>query len=45
MIYSCMIVDDEPLAHRILEKYLADTEGVALTHKAFNAKDAAVFLA
>jgi DNA-binding LytR/AlgR family response regulator len=45
MIYSCMIVDDEPLAHHILEKYLADTEGVALMHKAFNAKDAAVFLA
>jgi DNA-binding LytR/AlgR family response regulator len=44
MIYSCMIVDDEPLAHRILEKYLADTEGVTLTHKAFNAKDAAAYL-
>lgn len=45
MNYNCMIVDDEPLAHRILEKYLADTEGVSLAHKTFNAKDAAVFLA
>ena len=45
MTYSCMIVDDEPLAHRILEKYLAHTEGVVLKHKAFNAKDASAFLA
>lgn len=44
MNYTCMIVDDEPLAHRILEKYLVHTEGVTLTHKAFNAKDAASFL-
>ncbi len=45
MIYTCMIVDDEPLAHRILEKYLADTEGGILSHNAYNARDAAAFLA
>ena len=45
MTYGCLIVDDEPLAHGILEKYLADTEGVELKHKAVNAKDAAIFLA
>lgn len=44
MTYTCMIVDDEPLAHRILEKYLLHTEGVVLKHTAFNAKDAALFL-
>lgn len=45
MIYTCMIVDDEPLAHRILEKYLADTEVGILSHNAYNARDAAAFLA
>ena len=44
MNYSCMIVDDEPLAHRILEKYLVDTEGVELAHQTYNAQDAAIFL-
>ncbi|MBL7814142.1 MAG: response regulator transcription factor [Saprospiraceae bacterium] len=44
MTYTCMIVDDEPLAHRILEKYLLHTEGVVLKYTAFNAKDAALFL-
>ncbi len=33
----CMIVDDEPLAQQVLEKYIQQTEGLILSAKCFNA--------
>lgn len=37
---QCMIVDDEPLAQQVIENHIAQTEGLLLAAKCFNAADA-----
>ncbi|MDI9312161.1 MAG: response regulator transcription factor [Limnohabitans sp.] len=44
MIFRCMIVDDEPLAHRVLEKYFSIIPNITIVHQAYNAKEAGFFL-
>lgn len=44
MIYKCLIVDDEPLAHKVLEKYIAQTEFLSLAGNCYNAPEAHAFL-
>lgn len=38
--YKCAIVDDEPIAHRILETYLSGHERIEITCRAYNIYDA-----
>lgn len=40
MIIRCLIIDDEPLAQRILERYIQDVPGLELVQKCSNALDA-----
>lgn len=40
MNYHCLIVDDEPIAHRILEGYLKQIKSIGTYHHAFNAIEA-----
>lgn len=44
MILKCLIVDDEPIAHRILEKYIADTAMFELSGNCYNAREARFYL-
>jgi len=44
MIYSCIIVDDEPLSHDVLKNHLLKTSEVALQATFFNAQDATLYL-
>ncbi len=44
MVYKCLIIDDEPLAHNILERYIADTDNLVLAGKCYNAQEALTFL-
>jgi DNA-binding LytR/AlgR family response regulator len=44
MKIRCMIVDDEPVAHKVLEEYLSETPEIEITGKFFNAIDARRFL-
>lgn len=37
---QCMIVDDEPLAQQVLEKYISQSPGLVLVAKCFNAAEA-----
>jgi DNA-binding LytR/AlgR family response regulator len=37
---TCMIIDDEPLAQQVLERYIQQTEGLTLVAKCFNATEA-----
>lgn len=39
-IYRCLIVDDEPIAHRILQNYLAGHERVQCCGQAYNTHEA-----
>ncbi|MDI9339634.1 MAG: LytTR family DNA-binding domain-containing protein [Sediminibacterium sp.] len=43
-IYSCIIIDDEPGAHRVLENYISRVPGLFCTDRFFNALDAYRFL-
>lgn len=40
MKYQCLIVDDEPIAQQILEKYISQIDALHLTSKCSNAFDA-----
>jgi two-component system LytT family response regulator len=40
MMVNCMIVDDEPLAQQVLEKYIAQCPPLRLVMKCFNAAEA-----
>jgi two-component system, LytTR family, response regulator len=40
---TCLIIDDEPLAVQLLEDYVAQTEGLELSHKCYNAMEALAF--
>lgn len=44
MSFKCMIVDDEPLAHNVLESYIEKNDSLVLTKKIYNAADAIVYL-
>jgi DNA-binding LytR/AlgR family response regulator len=44
MNYHCLIVDDEPIAHRILEGYLKQIKNIGSFHHAFNAPEARQYL-
>ena len=44
MMITCLIIDDEPLAVQLLEDYVAQTEGLQLSHKCYNAMEALAFL-
>ncbi|MDT3402652.1 LytR/AlgR family response regulator transcription factor [Mucilaginibacter terrae] len=41
---NCVIIDDEPLAHQVLEHYIAETPGLVLAAKFRNAVDAFEYL-
>jgi DNA-binding LytR/AlgR family response regulator len=44
MKYTCVIVDDEPLAHEVLEGYINGYEGLMLKKNFFNAVEAEGYL-
>ncbi len=44
MKYTCVIVDDEPLAHEVLEGYINRFDGLVLTKNFFNAVEAERYL-
>lgn len=43
--YRCLVVDDEPIAHRILQTYLHGHERVEISHHAYHAHDARAWCA
>lgn len=44
MSYSCIIIDDEPIAHDILVEYISKNKKLSLTGRFYNARDAAEHL-
>ena len=44
MTYNCLIIDDEPLARRIIEKHLSNFEQINIVAKCRNAFDAMSFV-
>jgi DNA-binding LytR/AlgR family response regulator len=44
MSYTCMIVDDEPIAHDVLLEYISAMDGLAVCHQCYNASVAAAYL-
>jgi len=44
MTYNCLIVDDEPLAHKILEKYIGKLDKLAVVHNCYSAIEAINYL-
>ncbi|MEP6712005.1 MAG: LytTR family DNA-binding domain-containing protein [Ferruginibacter sp.] len=45
MIYKCMIVDDEPLAHKVLLSYSGKISGLLVVKQCYSAEDARNYLA
>ncbi len=45
MNYHCLIVDDEPIAHRILEGYITEICRIGTFHHAYNAPEARLYIA
>jgi DNA-binding LytR/AlgR family response regulator len=45
MMFSCIIIDDEPLSHEVLKNHIGHLPEVQLTASFFNAKDAGRHLA
>lgn len=45
MMYKCMIVDDEPLAHNILLSYIQKSGSLSVVKQCYAADDARVYLA
>jgi two-component system LytT family response regulator len=41
---SCIIIDDEPSAHKVLINYCANTDSIDLKQQFFNARDAIAYL-
>jgi two-component system, LytTR family, response regulator len=41
---TCLIIDDEPLAVKLLEDYINQTANLQLSHKCYNAMEALAFL-
>lgn len=44
MKYNCLIVDDEPLAHKILEKYIGKLDKLTVVHNCYSAVEAINYL-
>jgi len=44
MKYNCLIVDDEPLAHKILEKYIGKLDKLTVVHNCYSAIEAINYL-
>ena len=44
MNYNCLIVDDEPIAHRILEGYVKETPRIGTFQHAYNAPEARQYM-
>ena len=44
MKMTCLVVDDEPLARRVLEKYIAEVPSLTLGHACGSAMEAAAYL-
>lgn len=44
MNYNCLIVDDEPLAHKILEKYIGKLDKLTVVHNCYSAIEAINYL-
>ncbi|MFZ1370007.1 MAG: response regulator, partial [Ferruginibacter sp.] len=44
MILTCMIVDDEPLAHKVLLDYIKRTDMLLVEKQAFSAAEAREYL-
>lgn len=44
MKYSCVIIDDEPIAHKVLKNYVAQVDSLEIKNYFFNAVDAARWL-
>ncbi len=45
MIYKCMIVDDEPLAHKVLLSHIQQQGSLAVVKQCYSAEDARAYLA
>lgn len=44
MTCKCVIVDDEPLAHKVLQSYIDRTAGLALVKQCYTAEDVRLYL-
>ncbi|HLX92288.1 MAG TPA: LytTR family DNA-binding domain-containing protein [Puia sp.] len=44
MIYKCVIVDDEPLAHSVLKNYIDKSENLNIEQQFYTAPDARIYL-
>ncbi|MES2332651.1 MAG: LytTR family DNA-binding domain-containing protein [Bacteroidota bacterium] len=44
MMIQCLIIDDEPVAHRILEEYLAESPDMQIAGNCYNTAQARIFL-
>lgn len=44
MTYSCIIIDDEPIAHTVLEEHISSIRSLGLKGKFYNCEDAKDFL-
>lgn len=44
LIFRCLVVDDEPLARRVIKKYIADVPWLELVAECGNAREAAAWL-
>ena len=40
MEYTCVIIDDEPLAHEVLKKYIEQIDAIVLVKSFYNVRDA-----
>ena len=45
MMYKCMIVDDEPLAHTVLQSHIQKTGSLQIVKQCYSAEDARAYLA
>ncbi|MEO6670162.1 MAG: LytTR family DNA-binding domain-containing protein [Ferruginibacter sp.] len=44
MMYRCIIVDDEPLAHKVLSSYIEKTGNLTISKQCYTAEDARIYL-
>ena len=45
MKYKCILVDDEPLAHKVLQNYVEKTGNLVIVKQCYAAEDARLYLA
>jgi len=44
MSFKCLIVDDEPIAHKVLENYIQKLDKLEVVHNCYNAIEAINYL-